>query len=154
MVGGKGIREAIAGARKAGVVLKIVGETVGAGIRKEELESRNVEYLGRVEDKELAKLYAGARGLVALSRDEDFGMTVVEAMAMGTPVLAFNGGGYKETVVPGKTGILIEGTDAKTVAEGIRRMEQIKWEREKIGQWAKKFNRARFEKEIRGVVGA
>ena len=154
MVGGKGIREAIAGARKAGVVLKIVGETVGAGIRKEELESRNVEYLGRVEDKELAKLYAGARGLVALSRDEDFGMTVVEAMAMGTPVLAFNGGGYKETVVVGKTGILIEGTDAKTVAEGIRRMEQIKWEREKIGQWAKKFNRARFEKEIRGVVGA
>lgn len=43
-----------------------------------------------------------------------FGMTVVESMSYGTPVLAYKGGGYKETVLPGKTGILIEGTDTDT----------------------------------------
>ena len=42
---------------------------------------------------------------------------------MGTPILAFNGGGYKESVVPGKTGILIDDTDLKSVSEGIAKME-------------------------------
>lgn len=147
IVGGKGIKEASTAFKKLGIKLIIVGEVVDKKLGKE------VESLGRVSEDELADLYSGAKGFVALARDEDFGMTVVESMAHGTPVLAFNGGGYKETVRNGETGVLIEGTDTKSIKNGIERMEQIKWNREGIKKWASRFGRARFEKEIREIVG-
>lgn len=146
IVGRKGILEAARAFQKLGLKLKIVGEVVDTKLADQ------VECLGRVEDSELAELYTNATGFVALAKDEDFGMTVVESMAYGTPVLAYNGGGYKETVVPGKTGILIDGTDAKSVKIGIEKMESTAWNSKEIKKWASRFGRARFEKEITKLV--
>lgn len=148
IVGGKGILEASKAFKKLGISLKIVGEVVDINLGKK------VESLGRVKDSELEELYASAKGFIALARDEDFGMTVVESMTYGTPVLAYKGGGYLETVVPGKTGILIEGTGVKEIGEGIKEMENTKWNKQEIKKWAGKFGRGRFEKEIREVVNA
>lgn len=169
VVGGKGIAEAAEAFKKLGVKLKIVGEVVDQKLGK------SVECVGRVSDEELSGLYAGAKGFVALARDEDFGMTVVEAMGYGTPVLAYNGGGYRETVRDQarqrvstsarphvrtsanqkliQTGVLIDGLDTDSIRKGIERMEQTKWDRKAIKQWASQFNQARFEKEIRSIVG-
>jgi glycosyltransferase involved in cell wall biosynthesis len=146
IVGGKGILEASKAFKKLGITLKIVGEVVDTKLAEQ------VESLGRVEDSELAELYTHAKGFVALARDEDFGMTVVESMAYGTPVLAYNGGGYKETVISGVNGVLIDGTDTKSVNMGIKAMETIAWNQEKIKKSAAKFGRDRFEREIRGVI--
>ncbi len=148
IVGGKGILEAAQAFKKLGIKLKIVGEVVDLSL------GQQVETTGRVDDQELAILYTNAKGFVALSRDEDFGMTVVESMAYGTPVLAYNGGGYKETVVEGKTGIFINDLDVKSIKDGLERMEKTKWDKEYIKKWASKFGRERFEKEIRGIVNA
>jgi glycosyltransferase involved in cell wall biosynthesis len=148
IVGGKGILEASRAFKKLGLKLKIVGEVVDTKLGKQ------VECLGRVDDSDLAKLYLNAKGFVALSRDEDFGMTVVESMSYGTPVLAYNGGGYRESVIQGKTGILINGTDTASVEDGIKQMNKIKWNRDEIKKWASKFGRERFEKEIRGILNA
>ena len=168
IVGGKGIGEAIEGAKAAGINLRIAGEIIQPLDHYTIRPLKNVEYLGRVDDYELANLYANAKGFVALSRDEDFGMTVVEAMAQGTPVLAFNGGGYRETVIDPdnqknqriggsesqrvRTGVLIDGTDTVSVKRGIERMEKTKWDREEIKKWASRFGRERFEKEIREII--
>lgn len=146
IVGGKGILESEQAFKKLGIPLKIVGEAVDRRLGK------MVESVGRVSERELADLYANARGFVALAHDEDFGMTVVESMAYGTPVLAFNGGGYKETVIPGKTGILIDGTNIKSVAGGIKQMEKTKWDRKYIREWASQFGRDRFEDKIRKII--
>lgn len=148
IVGGKGIAEAAKAFQELKIPLKIVGEVVDVKL------ARRVESLGRLADSELADLYGQARGFVALSRDEDFGMTVVEAMAQGTPILAYNGGGYRETVISGKNGVLIDNTDTESVRAGIERMEKTKWDREEIKKSAAKFGRERFEKEIREVVNA
>lgn len=148
IVGGKGILEAAKAFKKLGIKLKIVGEVVDLKLGEQ------VETTGRVNDSELANLYVNAKGFVALSRDEDFGMTVVESMAYGTPVLAFNGGGYKETVVEGKTGVFINDLNVKSIKDGLERMEKTKWDRGYIKKWASKFGRERFEKEIRGIVNA
>ena len=173
VTGAKGVVEAVRAVEHGGFHLKLVGEIVG-GYQMPDTRYQNIEYLGRVGDEELGKLYAEAKGFIALARDEDFGMTVVEAMAYGTPVLAYNGGGYRETVIdPARqqisesasqhvsksvnqnrlqTGILIDGTDAESVMRGIERMEKTKWDREAIKKWAGKFGRARFEWEIREVI--
>lgn len=68
----------------------------------------NVEMLGTISEKELIDLYARCKGLICTARDEDFGLTPVEAMASGKPVVAVNEGGFKETIIHGETGLLVE----------------------------------------------
>jgi glycosyltransferase involved in cell wall biosynthesis len=137
--------------------LKIVGEAHGFSDvekRLKNLSRGNIELLGRVTDDELYSLYAKAKGFIALARDEDFGMTVVEAQAAGTPVIAFNGGGFKESVIDGVTGILINDTDEKIISETIRRFEKIKWDKSKLQENAKRFSKERFVREIRKFVAS
>lgn len=153
LVGAKGLVEAAQAAKSLGFKLKIVGEAVGFGGVREQLEEVGVELLGRVEDDELMKLYAKAKGFIALAKDEDFGMTVVEAMAAGTPVMAYNGGGFKETVVDGVSGILIDGVDEESIKMGMSRFDKIKWNKKLIQEQAKKFSREKFEEKIRYEVG-
>ena len=153
VTGAKGVVEAIEAAKQGGFKLKLVGEIIER--RLENIinhAGKNVEYLGRVSDDELIKLYANARGFIALARDEDFGMTVVEAIGHGTPVLALNSGGYRETVSP-KTGILIEDTSVESVVAGIKQMEMTKWDHLAILKWAQQFNRSVFETKIREIIG-
>lgn len=153
LVGAKGLIDAAKAARKNGFKLKIVGEAVGFSSVEEQLKKiGGVDLLGRVDDKTLSGLYAKAKGFMALARDEDFGITVVEAMASGTPVIAFNGGGFKETILDGVTGILINGTDEKTIAEAIEKFESKKWKREDLINQAKKFSRINFEKSFGRII--
>ena len=155
LVGAKGLEEAAALAKKLDFKLKIVGETHGfAGVKREleKLSGGNIELLGRVTDEVLYKLYAKAKGFIALARDEDFGMSVVEAQAAGTPVIAFNGGGFKESVKNRETGLLIEDTDEKTVGEAIKRLKRTKWEKEKLIANVRRFSKERFEDEINNFV--
>ena len=155
LVGGKGLEQAVKAAVEVGVKLKIAGEQAGwAGTRKrlEELKSQNVELLGRVSDQELFNLYAKAKGFMALEKDVDFGMTPVEAMAAGTPVIALNSGGYRETVIDGKTGILVKNTKVRAIQRAMKRFNQIKWDKVVLQNHAKKFSKERFKKEITSFI--
>jgi len=151
ITGAKGLEEAVRAFKKIKVPLKIVGGTAGFTNIKSNLEKQGegyVEFLGRVDDDALWKLYAMAKGFVALARDEDFGMTVVESQAAGTPVIAFNGGGFKESVVNGKTGILIDDTDAKTIQKAINKLNRTKWSKRALQNNAKRFSKEKFVSKI------
>ena len=152
LVGAKGLVEAAEAAAHLGFKLKIVGEAVGFSKVREKLEKMEVELLGRVDDEQLRELYAKAKGFIALAKDEDFGMTVVEAQAAGTPVLAYNGGGFRETILDGETGVLISGIGVKEIEEGLKRFEKIKWSKEKIMTNAKRFEKAVFVEKIKEEV--
>ena len=155
LVGAKGLEEAAVVAKELNLKLKIAGGTAGYAKIKEKLAKiggENIQFLGRVSDEELIALYAKAKGFMALARDEDFGMTVVEAQAAGTPVIAFNGGGFRESVVDGKTGILIDDTAVKTIRKVINRFNRIKWDKKELQKQARKFSRERFEREIKEIV--
>jgi len=78
----------------------------------------NVTILGEVPEDQLLDLYARCRGLVCTALDEDFGMTPVEAMASGKPVVAVNEGGFCETVTA-ETGMLVS-ADPGAVSEAVR----------------------------------
>lgn len=153
LVGAKGLVESAKAAKKLGFDLKIVGEAVGFSGVAEELKKVGVTLLGRVSDTELAELYAKAKGFIALAKDEDFGITPVEAQAAGTPVIAFNGGGFKETVVDGVTGVFVEGTDLDTLKRAMEKFEKIKWSREKLIENAKKFSKEEFVRKIKLEIG-
>ncbi len=94
----KGVELAVRAANRAGFRLKIAGD----GQERRYLESLagpGVEFLGRVEDEEVARLYAGCRAFI-FPGEEDFGITPLEALASGKPVLALGRGGILETVTP------------------------------------------------------
>ncbi|MDQ3076899.1 MAG: glycosyltransferase [bacterium] len=86
----------------------------------ENLQPPNVEIRSWVDDTELKELYAASKGFITTTNDEDFGMSVIEAMASGKPVIAPRDGGYKESILHNKTGILIDAISADTLIEAIK----------------------------------
>lgn len=162
MVGGKGLDLAVKAAEKMGFKLKIAGVSSGYYTEHENLAknaSKNIEFLGAVTDEELVGLYAGAKAFLALSQDEDFGITPVEAMLCGTPVVAFYGGGYKETVLDGKTGVFFKEPNVESLVIAVKKFETLRQAlgdklRENCIKQAEKFSKDRFKKRIKAFVNA
>ena len=155
IVGGKGLDLAVEAVLKLGLKLKIAGAPAGYYTEHKKLQEMGrgkVEFLGHVSDQELAKLYAGAKAFLALSQDEDFGITPVESMLSGTPVIAFNGGGYKESIIDGKTGVLFDEYSTEGLVRAIKRFEGLKLDPSEIQRHAQKFGKERFRKEIKEFV--
>lgn len=155
LVGAKGLEETAKVMKKLGVNLKIVGEPHGFAdieAKLKKLSGGNIELTGRISDEKMYELLGKAKGFIALARDEDFGMTLVEAQAAGIPVIAYNGGGYRESVIEGKTGIFVNSTDEKTLELAIKKLLNTRWNREEIRRNAEKFSKERFEREIKEYI--
>ena len=138
-----------------GFTLKIAGTSAGYYSLPSKLSQKapdSVEFLGHVTDEELVKLYSGAKAFLALAQDEDFGITPVEAMSCGTPVIAYHGGGYKETVVEGKTGVFFHQQSVESLIGAIKKFEQMKISFDACRKQAEKFSKEQFKKEIRAFV--
>ena len=90
----------------------------------EGIKPDNVTLLSHVDFDTLRELYANCKGFITTARDEDFGLTAVEAMASGKPVIAPNEGGYKETILDGMTGKLIDGMDANKLAAAVHEISK------------------------------
>lgn len=155
IVGGKGLDLAVKAAAKLGIKLKIAGAPAGYYSEHKELAKiakEHVEFLGYVTDDELVRLYAGAKAFFALATDEDFGITPIESMACGTPVIAYYGGGYKETVIDGKTGVFFKQATVDSLIDAIQRFEKMHIKGGDCRKQAEKFSQKRFAKEIRAFV--
>lgn len=85
----------------------------------------NVKILHWVPAEELKDLYSRCRGFIASSVNEDFGMSIVEAMASGKPVIAPDEGGYRESVIDGKTGMLLKDIDASKIRDAVQLISDI-----------------------------
>jgi len=88
---------------------------VGDGPEREKLEKlakncKNIEFLGAVDFKKIIDLYSICTATIVMCLAEDWGLIPIESMAAGKPCIAANDGGYKESIVHGKTGYLIEPT--------------------------------------------
>ena len=155
LVGSKGLDMAVEAAHKTGIKLKIAGISGGYSSVYKTLSKKaqeNVEFLGYVSDSELVSLYTNAKGFLALSTDEDFGITPVESMLCGTPVIAYWGGGYKETVIEGKTGLFFKEATVDSLVETIKKFEKIKFSSDTCKKQAEKFSKEKFIKEIQEFV--
>lgn len=138
--------------------LKIFGK--GFAGFEEELRTKikdqrsKVEFLGEVTDEEKFELMANAKAFVFSSYDEDFGITPVESMGVGTPVIAFKSGGVKETVTEGVSGMFYEKNTPEELNNAIKRFEKTKFEAVKVKKSAEKFSAKEFDRKIKEIVNA
>ena len=119
----KGTATAIEVARRAGMPLVIAGVVHDAGYHRREVlphvDGDRVRYVGPVGPAERDRLLGGARALLHLiDFDEPFGLSVVESMATGTPVVAYPRGSMPELVVPDVSGVLVTGVAEAVAAVG------------------------------------
>ncbi|MDP3725024.1 MAG: glycosyltransferase [Nanoarchaeota archaeon] len=142
----------IQAARSMGRALKIAG----IGPEEKNLRSiakgaKNIEFLGRVPDSDLRKIYAEARGLI-FPQVEDFGLVAAEAQASGLPVIVYDRGGAKEIVEDKKTGVLFKEQSEEGVKKAIEEFEDTRFERKYIAERAMRFSKDIFKNRIRKII--
>ena len=113
---------------------------------------KNVEFASEISEEKLVDLYANCRGFIATAIDEDFGMSVVEAMAAGKAVVAVDEGGFKETVVDGKTGFLVD-ADVDDIVEAVQKVSENPGKyRKACVERAKEFGKERFVEKMKKEI--
>jgi len=145
---------AVAGARRAGVRLVVVGDGRSRPV-VEAVAGPGIEMIGSVDRVRLRHLFRTCRALI-FPGEEDFGMVPVEAMACGTPVIALRAGGILDTVIDGITGTLLDaGNDeCAALADSLRSFDDARFDHARIRRHAEGFSAAVFRDGILDAVGA
>jgi glycosyltransferase involved in cell wall biosynthesis len=145
----KRIDLAVAAATASGKRLAILG----GGPMLDELRARagpNVEIAGPVSRDRIIERLGRARSLI-LPGVEDFGITPLEAMALGTPVVALGEGGVRDSVIDGETGILFGRPEVESLRRALDEVESRAWDRTALRGHAAKFSKARFLRQLAAV---
>lgn len=129
---------------------------IGDGSDRKRLESiagPHIDFLGFKPDEVVREYMQNCRALIFPGED-DFGITPVEAMACGKPVLAYAKGGATETVIAGLTGEFFEEPTVESMEMGLARLlvNEPRYDAGRIRKHAEKFDRQKFIEAIEGLV--
>lgn len=115
-------------------------------------KASSIELVGEVSDEEKFELMRNAKAYIFASEDEDFGITPIEAMSVGTPVIAYRSGGVQETVIDGKTGFFFDELSVERLTSAIKQFNNSTINPKDCINHARKFSKERFKKEIEAFV--
>ena len=111
----------------------------------------NITLLGYVSDAVVTEYMQKAKAFV-FAAYEDFGIVPVEAMACGTPVIAYGKGGILDTMVDGTTGVLFDEQTAASLNRAVERFETLPYDARRISEHARRFSSERFREEISAFI--
>jgi glycosyltransferase involved in cell wall biosynthesis len=138
--------------KKMGKKLKIFGDGVDLErLKKIAGDDKNIEFLGRVDDNTMAELYRKCQAFIN-PQEEDFGITPIEAMASGRPVIALKKGGATETVIEGKTGIFFDNQTPEAIIDAVNKFNSNNFNPNEIREHAKQYSTERFKREIKEYI--
>jgi len=132
------------------VPLKIIGAGPDyADLKK--LAGPTVELLGSLTDEEVVSYYKHCRAFIS-PQEEDFGITPLEALAAGKPVIAYRAGGALETIVEGQVGEYFYPQTVSALSKVIKNFKSEKYKREICRKQALKFSKEQFESKLKAFV--
>lgn len=131
---------------RLGIKLYIFGQGPALKYLKS-IAKPNIKFLGKISEIEKRELFSKCLAFLH-PQEEDFGITAVEAMACGRPVIAYPKGGAAETIIPGVTGEFIEEQTWEEIVGAVIRFDSSKYNPEKIREHAKKFDVEIFKKKM------
>lgn len=127
---------------------------VGVGPLEERLRAiapPNVELRGWLSRDELVRLYERSAGFVHVG-EEDFGISMVEALAAGTPVVSLDRGGARDIVRDGRDGLLVDRAEPAAVREAVLALAERDWDRAALAARAREFRPALFLERFAAAV--
>jgi len=131
----KGVKEAIAACKITGERLIIAGTPSEGDYWEKEIKphlNKNIQYVGNIPYEETYKYYGQAKvTLCPIQWEEPFGLTFIESMATGTPVIAFDRGSAREVIKDGETGFVVK--NVEEMIKAIKKIGEIK--REGCRRW-------------------
>lgn len=145
---------------KAANKLKVALTIAGTGPDTERLKSLagpTVTFVGRISDEELVKLAQSSKAFL-FPNEEDFGISAVEALAAGTPVIAYKKGGALDIVQDGETGVFFEKQTVESLVKAMQKFEQQTTEDPRaflpatLHRKAKRFDRGFFATKMQKIV--
>lgn len=141
---------AIRACNELGLPLTVIGGGTELG-RLRSLAGPTVQVVGRRSDTEIAAAYAQASAFI-FPAEEDFGLTPVEAMAAGTPVIAYGRGGATETVIDGKSGLFFAEQTVGSLKEALQRFNAEDFDSAAIRRHAETYDEVVFIKRMKEFV--
>jgi len=126
----------------------------GSGTKINEFKScaeENIKFVGRVSDEELAKLFVNAKALI-FPQEEDAGISMLEAMASGRPVIAYRAGGAKEIVIDKKTGEFFDEQTIESIMKVVKQFRESQYDPNLIRQHALKYDKEIFKGKIKKFI--
>jgi glycosyltransferase involved in cell wall biosynthesis len=136
--------------KKTGRKLKIIG----VGPEREnllKLSNKDIELLGGLNEDILLSVLAGCRGLIVTAQ-EDFGLTPLEAQAVGKGVIAFGMGGALETVLENKTGVFFDAQTEESLEKALNKFESLRIDPKDCKENAAKFSKENFKQNLSKLV--
>lgn len=150
LVGYKKVDLAVKAFNELGLPLVIIG----SGEEMDNLKSiakDNIKFLGRQPDEVIKDYYSKCKAFI-FPGEEDFGITPLEAMASGRPVIAYGKGGVLETVVEGKTGLFFEEQNVGALKDAVIKFNSMNFDKNEIRNHAEKFDESVFKEKIEKFV--
>jgi glycosyltransferase involved in cell wall biosynthesis len=141
---------AVIACSKLGVPLTVVGAGPDTD-RLKSLAGPTVTFTGRISDIELVSRAYSAKGFL-FPGEEDFGMSAVEALSAGLPVIGYAKGGILDIVTDGKTGVLYETQSTEALAGAIKRAEAIEFKRIDLTNRSKHFAPELFDNKVIQII--
>lgn len=133
------------------IPLKIFG-TGPLEKKLKKLARGKIQFLGKISETTKSKLFSRAKAFIN-PQIEDFGITAVEAMASGRPVIAYAAGGAKETIIDGITGVFFHEQTPEALIDAILRFQPEQFNPQQIREHSLQFDEEIFKRKIINFIG-
>ncbi len=132
------------------VHLVLVGDGPYSAEMQENMKDMPCSFTGYLEGEDLASVYASCDLFVFPSTTDTFGNVVLEAQASGLPVVVTDSGGPQENLLPGETGVIVEGSSTESLLEALKNLVQNPGRLKEMGRKARRYSEERsFEKAFK-----
>jgi len=110
----------------------------------------SIKFVGAITDADMPRYFSGAKGLIFTGL-EDFGIIPIEAMAAGTPVIAYKAGGALDYITP-KTGTFFENQTVESLKKALQQFDANKFKTKDLATQATRFSKQNFKNNMKGFI--
>ncbi len=135
--------------------LKVPLVVIGNGPDHKKLErmaGRNITFLTAVSDEDIAKHFQSSLAFIFPTNVEDFGVTAIEAMAAGAPVIAYKKGGPLDYIKPNKTGLFFDQLTVKSLSKALVEFNSARFNAKEISSFSDNFSAKKFAAQINDLI--